>query len=299
MTQPSLISLSDFKPVSDQRTILGEGLCFDPIADQLYWLDIKRGQIFSSSMDFSKIQQIDTEENLSSIGLAQSHQFICTRQSGFAFLDIKEGVAQFVPISDPESHFPLNRFNDGKVDPFGGYTAGTMKNAEDERTGSWWRLSPEGPTTQLLTDFFVTNGPAFAGPDDKAFVVDSADGKIFSFLASSDEISQYKEHISIDTTTMGHPDGITIDIEGCLWAAFWDGSAIRRFAPDGKLIAEYPVPAQRPTSIEIVHDQIFVTTASIGLNPGQYNQDGRLLTARINRPIGRPSRHRFNDQSWT
>jgi sugar lactone lactonase YvrE len=44
------------------------------------------------------------------------------------------------------------------------------------------------------------------------------------------------------------PDGMTIDAEGGLWVAFWDGWEVRRYAPDGALDVVVRVPAAQVTS---------------------------------------------------
>ena len=41
---------------------------------------------------------------------------------------------------------------------------------------------------------------------------------------------------------------MTVDAEGCLWIAFWDGWCVRRFSPAGECLATFDVPVQRPTS---------------------------------------------------
>ncbi|MEO1659222.1 MAG: SMP-30/gluconolactonase/LRE family protein [Pseudomonadota bacterium] len=293
-----MVSASPFVPVSSHRASLGEGLCFDPNSSRVYWLDIKEARLFSVSADAVDTEEISIAQSLSSIGLAETHDFVCTSRNGFGFLDLDNGTARYTQIVDPEEDLPGNRFNDGKVDPSGGYIAGTMKDAEDERTGSWWRLAADGTVKRLVDGFFVTNGPAFGENGDLAYLVDSFDGRVLRFTLQDREIDGYRKHISVDTKAMGHPDGMTVDREGFLWIAFWDGYAVRRFAPDGQLDCEFKVPARRPTSIEIIEDRIFVTTASIGVDAGTMQDDGRLLTAQLDRQLGQLSRYRFNDQAW-
>ena len=47
----------------------------------------------------------------------------------------------------------------------------------------------------------------------------------------------------------GRPDGAAVDAEGCYWTALFEGGRIQRYAPDGRLLAEYPVPARCPTMV--------------------------------------------------
>ena len=46
----------------------------------------------------------------------------------------------------------------------------------------------------------------------------------------------------------GYPDGMTVDAEGCLWIAFWDGWCVRRYSPDAELLETIEVPVARPSS---------------------------------------------------
>mgnify|MGYP000908893849 FL=1 len=47
----------------------------------------------------------------------------------------------------------------------------------------------------------------------------------------------------------GVPDGLTVDQEGNVWSARWDGWCIDVYNPDGRQIDKISVPVPRPTSI--------------------------------------------------
>src|SRR5690606_31843403 len=68
------------------------------------------------------------------------------------------------------------------------------------------------------------------------------------------------------------PDGMTVDAEGGLWVALWDGWRIVRYAPDGRVERTITLPVPRPTAMSFGGDdyrQLFITTASIGLSDAQ------------------------------
>jgi sugar lactone lactonase YvrE len=70
----------------------------------------------------------------------------------------------------------------------------------------------------------------------------------------------------------GFPDGMTVDAQGCLWIAFWDGWCIRRFSADGELLAKVAMPVSSPTSCAFGGpklDRLYVTSASIDLDEAQ------------------------------
>ena len=71
---------------------------------------------------------------------------------------------------------------------------------------------------------------------------------------------------------------MTVDAEGCLWIAFWDGWCVRRFSPKGELLQTIEMPVARPTSCAFGGadlDRLYVTSASIGTSmkrPRECNQ---------------------------
>ena len=68
----------------------------------------------------------------------------------------------------------------------------------------------------------------------------------------------------------GIPDGATVDIDGYLWIAHFDGWRVSRFAPDGRLHRVIEMPVPRPTSCAFGGpnlDVLYVTSASYNLSP--------------------------------
>jgi len=84
----------------------------------------------------------------------------------------------------------------------------------------------------------------------------------------------------------GVPDGLCVDAEGCLWIAIWGAGEVRRFTPDGRLVAVLAVPAPLTTSAAFVGpalDLLLVTTATRDMTPDQraaWPDAGRLFLAR-------------------
>jgi sugar lactone lactonase YvrE len=67
----------------------------------------------------------------------------------------------------------------------------------------------------------------------------------------------------------GFPDGMTVDAEGCLWVAHWDGWRVNRYGPDGNAREMIRMPVQPPTSCAFGGPDLsvlYVTSARMGLS---------------------------------
>ena len=72
------------------------------------------------------------------------------------------------------------------------------------------------------------------------------------------------------------PDGLTVDADGFLWVAMWDGIGINRYSPLGEKVSSIPLPIPRPTSVAFGDynlSTLYVTSARMGLSNEQLQQN--------------------------
>lgn len=252
---------------ADVRALLGEGPVWVEAEQALYWLDIKGKKIFRLD-GTGDVASWDTPIRVGSIAPRQGGGFIAGTEHGFARIDLDEG--RFDIVHDPEPGLPGNRFNDGTTDLRGRFWAGTMDDAEEAATGSLYRLDADGACRTIDSGYRVTNGPAFAPDGSRMYHSDSALQLIYAFDLGEDGAPGQRRLFASFAEGDGYPDGMTVDSEGCLWVAFWDGWCVRRLSPEAEVIETIEVPVQRPTSCAFggpALDRLYVTSARIGLNP--------------------------------
>jgi sugar lactone lactonase YvrE len=103
------------------------------------------------------------------------------------------------------------------------------------------------------------------------YYIDTPTMKIdaFHYNLTTGAISKRRVVVSV-AEEHGHPDGMTIDAEGKLWVAHWDGWCVCRWGPDtGNLIQKVRLPVARPTSCAFGDqdlDTLYVTSASTELD---------------------------------
>lgn len=271
------------------EALLGEGPLWDPRINRLLFLDIKGARLFIYDPATDETHDYDVSGMVSALGLARKGGYVCVSRQGFGRLFIEDDAVRIEPVIDPESALSGNRFNDGKVDPAGGFWAGTMDDQEkDDNAGSWWRLAPDGTVARLDDGHHVTNGPAFDPARGRVYLTDSARRVIY--VADSDGTAfKNKTVFKLFGDGAGYPDGMDIDAQGSLWVAFWDGAMVRRFSSEGVLLGEFAIPALRPTSVKIVAHKIYVTSARIGLTPEQlcvHPESGGLFVLELPVSVG-------------
>ncbi len=119
----------------------------------------------------------------------------------------------------------------------------------------------------------LPNGSGFS-PDGQTFYVNEMMAShilAFDFDRSSGEFTNRRTLCGISPKT-GYPDGMTIDSEGCIWIAHWQGFQISRINPDGKIIEEIKAPVPSPTCMSFGGENLqtlYITSATKGLSEKQ------------------------------
>lgn len=168
-----------------------------------------------------------------------------------------------------------------------------MDDAEKDATGAWWRLDASGAAERVDEGYRVTNGPAFDAARGRVYLTDSARRRVYVGTSDGARLGPKTVWREFDEIH-GYPDGMTVDSDGGVWIAFWDGGCVRRLSPEGDIVQEIALPVPRPTSVCFGGedlDKLFVTSARVGLAEAALDaapSSGGLFSIEISRSIGLP-----------
>lgn len=174
----------------------------------------------------------------------------------------------------PAANFRLelrgDRFNDGKCDRQGHFWVGSMDDAETKPNGDFFRLGPGGSVQRFPAGFVVTNGIGWSPDDQTMYITDSAGRTIYACdYDPRAGIMGPRRVFARVATDAGYPDGLTVDADGRVWSAHWDGWRVTCYTPGGRVEREITLPVQRPTSCTFggaALDTLYITSARVGLD---------------------------------
>lgn len=259
---------TSWKTVTQYRSTLGEGPVWDEKKQRILWLDILNGRIHSYTPDTEVYACTDTGQMTGAITLTQKGTLLGALESGL--YEISEATGELEFLTDPESHLPENRFNDGKCDPKGRFWAGTMHVPETAVTGHLYMVDTDGAVTQKASNIGCSNGLAWNAARNTMYYIDSPTRQVvaFDFELETGHISNRRIVLTIPEGG-GFPDGMTIDAEDKLWVALWDGWKIIRVDPDaGEVMAQIDLPVAKVTSATFGgadFGDLYITSARVGL----------------------------------
>ena len=271
--------------------LLGEGPVWCPHEQALWFVDIKRGAIH---------RHVPTTGAFETFPVGGMPSFIVPTDDGGMLVGSGNGIFRFEreAIGEQIAAIPMaahNRTNDATVDAQGRLWLGTMDDDEVLESGALYCLD-RGTLHAMPARAIVTNGPAVSADATTLYFVDSAQRRIWRHaIVDGPGITEPELFLQLGQAD-GHPDGIVLDSEDCLWVALWDGWAVRRYAPDGTLLLQVALPCARVTKIAFGGPDLrtaYVTTARNGLHAAQLAEQplaGALFAFDVPAP-GRPLPH--------
>jgi sugar lactone lactonase YvrE len=244
----------------------GEGPVWDDSDGSLYWVDMLAGDVLQMTSS-GAVQRHHVGTVAAALRPRRAGGMVIAVERGFALAE--PGWAHLRALPEAFANTAI-RMNDGGCDPQGRFYCGTMAYDAAAGAGTVYRLDPEGTVHVVLTDVTVSNGLAWSPDGRFAYYVDSDTQGIdaFDFDAERGEFHNRRRLVTVEAH-LGTPDGMTVDAEGGLWVALWDGAAVHRYAPDGALDVVISLPTRRVTACTFggadLRD-LYITTSALGLD---------------------------------
>ena len=248
--------------IADYQCHVGEGVLWHPLEKQIYWLDIPRGLIFRFNPVTNQHQICYEGEPVGGMTLQADGALLLFMAKG-AVAIWRGGKLEYVIDEIPEER--ESRFNDVIADPIGRVFCGTMSTRE--RLGRLYRLDTDGSITIVLAGVGTPNGMGFTPDRQQMYFSDShADVRriyLFDYNRESGALSNRRIFVELPPG-QGVADGMTVDAEGYVWSARWDGGVLVRFTPQGVEERRIEFPARKVSCVTFGGEDltdIYVTTA--------------------------------------
>jgi D-xylonolactonase len=246
--------------VADYQCVTGEGPLWHPDEQRLYWADIPRGRLFRYHPATGRHEQCYEGEPVGGFTIQADGALLLFLTQG-AIRTWRDDQMESIIDEIPEERG--SRFNDVIADPAGRVFCGTMPTPD--RLARLYRLDTDGSIHIVLEGIGLSNGMGFT-PDRKLmYFTDTRKHKIYLFDYEVETGALTNRRVFAHVADgEGHPDGMTVDAEGYVWSARWDGWCLVRYAPDGTEDRRIRFPARKISSVTFggpAYDDVYVTTA--------------------------------------
>ena len=272
----------------------GEGPTWDAERGELLWVDITGGLVRRAAVSADgALTEVATHRGGDTVGAvvpAAAGGWLLAAGGGFTHLT-GDGAAHVLLTLAGEGGTAADggtRMNDAACDPAGRFFAGTMAFDERPGAGALYRLDLDGTVTTVLDGLTVSNGIGWSPDARTVYLADSGPGVVhaFDYDLAAGTFGEGRVLLEFDGSD-GVADGLTVDDDGCLWTALWGGGQVRRWSPEGELLAVVEVPGVAQTSSCAFagpgRDLLVVSTSAEGLDDAARAAQpdaGRLFTAR-------------------
>jgi sugar lactone lactonase YvrE len=248
--------------------LLGEGPTWDAATGTLLWVDILGSEVHRFDPGGVEHPVLRTPQH---VGAAKP------RVGGGLVVNLRDGIGRYA--ADGAFDWLATwaedgrRGNDAAVDAGGRLWAGTMRYDEAPGGGRLYRVDPDGNVVTVLSEVTTSNGIGWSPDGRLMYYIDTPTRRVDVFDVDGDTglVARRRPFLDLARVT-GLPDGLTVDADGCVWVALWDGGAVHRYTPGGVLDLVVGVPASRTTACAFGGPglgDLYITSATVGVDPAK------------------------------
>lgn len=261
----------------DIKCGIGEGPLWHAQENKLYWVDIPSGILYRYDDVTKKHETVYEQGIIGGYTIQGDGSFVFFMDKG-AIRVLRDGKVSTLFEEIPKLR--ETRFNDVIADPVGRVFCGTMPDADGQ--AYLYRLDRDGTIELVLDGIGLSNGMGFAPDRKRMYHVDSKKHviSVFDYDQTDGSLSDRRVFCKFEESDI-EPDGLTVDAEGHVWVAFWNGGCVKRFSPSGDIVQKITVPAKKTTSLTFggqEYDELYITSAGGENRPHDGAYAGALFT---------------------
>lgn len=232
--------------IADTRCRTGENPLWHPDEGVLYWCDIPRGELYRYDPHLDDHERVyETERAIGGFTIQADGDLLLFESAG-RIERWSDGRVETVLESIPAE--VDSRFNDVLADPDGRVFAGTMPT--DERLGRLYRIDRDGSYRIVFDDLEIPTGMAFTADLQTLYLTESEAQTVhrFDYDEKTGELSNHGIFL-VTPDEPGVSDGMTIDAEGDIWSARWNGGVLVRYDREGSELERIEFPSRKVASV--------------------------------------------------
>lgn len=262
--------------LANEHCVVGENPLWDDVRQLLYWTDIPSGRLYCWDHHARKHVEIYRDEPVGGFTLQEDGSLLLFRVNNIAHRRL-DGMVH-VLRSDIDAK--MDRFNDVIADPEGRVFAGTIAKNEQ---GGLFLLQMDGSIQLLFRGSGCSNGMGFSPELKQFYWTCTTRRRIYRYAYDRQTGTLSDETILVQVPPgEGVPDGMTIDRDGTIWSARWDGGGVYHYSPDGTLLGKLDMPVPKVSSAtfggEGFHTLFMTTAGGKGPQAKDDSQNGALFS---------------------
>ena len=219
---------------------------WNPASRRLEWVDVLGETESSSRPDGSDLRRVPLPGGPTGFAYRASGGRIIVTHHGL-ILEDQDGSRRNVPIAGFDADGDW--FHDSACDARGRLFVGSLASDFSSQHGKLYRMNPDLSFVAVDSGFIISNGIGWS-PDGGTFYFADTRQAVFAYEYDVEDgtIGERRVFATFEEAD-GHPDGIAVDVEGCVWIATPGRGAILRFTPSGTIERCVATPTRWPTSV--------------------------------------------------
>ena len=260
--------------VLDLHCEVGEGPIWDSATSTLLFVESFGGTIYRFDPVTKQLRSVKVGQEVGVAIPRHRGGIVVSCRDGLLAVDQASGVIEL--LVSVETDKPGNRMNDAKCDSRGRLWTGTFSTVFERKAGAIYRIDSDLRPIHVAGEVNISNGIAWNPQESMMYFVDSSRRGIdvFDYDLKDGTVTNRRRFADIPRED-GLPDGIAMDLEGCLWVALFFSGSVRRYSPEGKWIGTIHLPVTSVTSCGFGGDELrdlYITTGT----HGSKKEDGQI-----------------------